>query len=333
MKPKHMFEEKIKTSWLKLFTLVVAATVMAELLIGSTPLSRIGQLLPQFLFYGSGVILVREITRRMGLGWTTIILLGLAYGIIEEGLALQSIFNPHFLNLNISYGSAWGVNWVWAEYLTGFHCFWGMTGAILLCEEIYSADRDKPWVSLPVLWVVGCIYLLICVAFHALFVKLLVFQAALNLVVICLVIVILLITLALKLPQKQVDAEKNNVVKPVYSFWLIAFITFAAGVLWFLGIASVFVKDKVSLWISVPAGLVIVIIYFTLINKWKLMAIRNNIDRFAVVTGLLCAELVFGYNQTLANKQDHYGQMVLIVLVVSLLIILHKKSKKIHAVN
>jgi hypothetical protein len=327
-----MFTEKVKTSWLKLFTLVVAATVMAELLIGSTPFSRIAQLLPQFLFYGSGVILIREITRRMRLGWTTIILLGFAYGIIEEGLALQSIFNPHFLNLNIAYGRAWGVNWVWAEYLTGFHCFWGMTGAILLCEEIYPQDRDRPWVSVPVLWVVGVIYVLICVAFHFLFVKMLAFQAGSNLVMACALIIVLLITIALKLPRKRIDAENNAVAKPGYSFWLIALITFAAGVLWFLGIVSVFMKDKVSLWISVPGAFVIVIIYFTLINQWRLVAIKNNIDKFAIVTGLLCAELVFGYNQTLANQLDHYGQMVLIVLVVSLLIILYKKSKKIHAV-
>src|SRR5262245_24957293 len=70
--------------------LALTSTLMAELLEGSTPVSRINYLLPQFLFYGPAAILIREITRRMGRGWTTIILLGWAFGITEESVVLQT---------------------------------------------------------------------------------------------------------------------------------------------------------------------------------------------------------------------------------------------------
>src|SRR6186713_1284854 len=91
---------------LRYLTLVLASTLIAELLSGSTPLSRGNQRLPQFFLYGSGSVLIREITRRLGLGWGTLILLGFAFGLVEEGWALQSVFNPHFLGLDISYGRA-----------------------------------------------------------------------------------------------------------------------------------------------------------------------------------------------------------------------------------
>jgi hypothetical protein len=44
--------------------------------------------------YGGGALLIREVVRRRGLGWPSIILLALACGVLEEGLITQSLFNP-----------------------------------------------------------------------------------------------------------------------------------------------------------------------------------------------------------------------------------------------
>jgi len=323
-----MNKEKIKTSWPKLITLVIVSTLMAELLSGSTPFSRIVQLLPQFLLYGSGSVLVREITRRLGLGWKTVILLGFAFGIILEGLVLQSIFNPHFLGLNIAYGRALGVNWVWAEYLTGLHSFWSITGAILVCEVIYPKDRSEPWVSSAWLGISGGIYLLICVAFHFLFVKISHFQTQASQFISCALLAVALIVFALKLPREAVYNRNTTVTKHGFSFWVIALITCAAGVGWFLGIGSIMMANKIDLWITFPAGPLIIIVYFTLLNKWDLVAIRDDKDRLAIATGLLCADLLLGYTGTGANKIDHYGQIGLIVLTLSLLAVLFKRLRQ-----
>jgi hypothetical protein len=47
--------------------------------------------------YGPGVILIREAKIRWNKGWASIFLLGGAYGIVEEGLALRTLFNPKVL--------------------------------------------------------------------------------------------------------------------------------------------------------------------------------------------------------------------------------------------
>jgi hypothetical protein len=320
-----MNQEITKTSWAKLFTLIIVATLMAELLSGSTPFSRILQLLPQFLLYGSGAVLIREITRRLGLGWKTIILLGFTFGIIVEGLVLQSIFNPHFLGLDIAYGRALGVNWVWAEYLTGLHAFWSITGAIVVSEAIYPKGRNEPWVSPAWLRIIGGIFVLISVAFHFLFVKLFHFQATAGLFLCCALLVVALNIIALKQGREVVYVRNTAEIKPGYSFWVIALITCAAGVLWFLGIGAIMMQNKLSLWITIPAGPLVMIVYFTLLDKWKLVAIRDDKDRLAVAAGLLSADLILGYTGTLANRIDHYGQIGLIILTLTLLAVLFKR--------
>ena len=66
--------------------------------------------------YGSGALLIREVARRRGLGWSAILVMGAAYGILEEGVFIHSWFNPSFEGLHslAVYGRAWDTSWVWA---------------------------------------------------------------------------------------------------------------------------------------------------------------------------------------------------------------------------
>lgn len=73
--------------------------------------------------YTTGLILIREAVLRWRKGWASVFILGVAYGILEEGLALQTLFNPkaepvHELGV---YGHWIGVNWVWTTGLLLFH--------------------------------------------------------------------------------------------------------------------------------------------------------------------------------------------------------------------
>ena len=99
------------------FVLLLLSPVVAEVLSGSTPLLMFFNpfsLLLEVGLYGAGAILIRELALRRGLGWTKILLLGAAYGIVEEDLQIQSFFNAHHTGLgNLAvYGRALGVNWV-----------------------------------------------------------------------------------------------------------------------------------------------------------------------------------------------------------------------------
>lgn len=146
--------------------LLFLAPMTAELLTSSTPLRLFFvpfNLIVNLGLYGLGAILIRELARRRGLGWPRILLLGAAYGIIEEGLVIQSFFNPYHPGLgNLAvYGRLFGVNWVWAEGLTLFHAVFSITIPILLTELLFPARRRDPWLGKRGLRVVGSIFTLV----------------------------------------------------------------------------------------------------------------------------------------------------------------------------
>jgi len=138
--------------WLAALALYLLAPITAELLTGSTPpLSFLTPVSLLFLpaLYGSGALLIRETARRRGLGWWSIILLGAAYGVLEEGLVVTSWFNaawPDVAFLN-GYGRALGVNWYWALGLTAFHAIVSVTLPIILVEAAFPALAPLPWLG------------------------------------------------------------------------------------------------------------------------------------------------------------------------------------------
>jgi hypothetical protein len=82
-------------------TLFVLAPVIGEVLFGAIPLSRLPfGLLGVVGLYGGGAILVRELVVRRRLGAAWLVVLGLAYGLVEEGLVVQSLFDRHYRGLD-----------------------------------------------------------------------------------------------------------------------------------------------------------------------------------------------------------------------------------------
>jgi hypothetical protein len=98
-------------------------------------------------FYGAGVVLVREIAQRLRLNGWGIVLLGLAYALIEEGLALQTIFNPQGMDGEMMYGRAAGVNWFWAVLVCGYHVVWSVLIPIGMVHILFPRESGSPWLS------------------------------------------------------------------------------------------------------------------------------------------------------------------------------------------
>jgi hypothetical protein len=310
-----------------LVVLAIAATLMAEFLTGSTPLSRAYELGSELIMYGSGVIVIRETVRRLHLGWASILLLGMAYGLTEEGLVLQSVFNPHFLGLDNSFGRMAGVNWVWAEFITGLHCFWSITGSIIVTELIFFKKKQDPWLSKTGLWITGVIFAVICIAMHRLFVQLFHFTAAPLQLVALAVVVAAVIFLALRLsPAPAVFSPAQP--QPSRPFWMIALVTLLASAAWFLGLAAVFSgKNLGPLWIFL-AGPVLLGVYFYVTRRLLSLDMSDYTQRLAIATGLLASELIWGYWLTRQNSLDHYAQILCIILIALMVYFLHRHGKQ-----
>jgi hypothetical protein len=64
---------------------LVLAPIIAEFLLGDFSGRQLGFIAAFVPQYGGGALLVREMARRTGRGWPTMVLLALTYALIEEG--------------------------------------------------------------------------------------------------------------------------------------------------------------------------------------------------------------------------------------------------------
>lgn len=122
--------------------LLLLSPGIPEYLSGSSPLNAIilnplmfaFQLLANLGLYGPGVLLVREAKVRWGKGWGTVLLLGAAYGILEEGVALSTLFNPTAGPVGAlgAYGHWLGVNWVWVAGIIPVHMIYSISIPIMI---------------------------------------------------------------------------------------------------------------------------------------------------------------------------------------------------------
>jgi len=141
-----------KTAIIPTFTLFFLSPAVAELLSGSAPPSEFFNPIAFLLLtslYGSGAVLMRELMRRWEKGYGSLLLLGAAYGIIEEGLMVKSFFDPAWPDLGVlgTFGRWLGINWVWAEMLTIYHAVYSVTISVLLVELAFPSYSREHWVS------------------------------------------------------------------------------------------------------------------------------------------------------------------------------------------
>jgi len=128
-----------------------------EYLSSSSPINAIVLNPPQFVLqllanlglYGSGALLIHDAGIRWKKGWATILLLGAAYGVLEEGVALSTLFDPNAGPVGAlgAYGHWLGVNWIWAAGIVPFHAIFSISIPILLLGMAIPQTRLKPLLS------------------------------------------------------------------------------------------------------------------------------------------------------------------------------------------
>ncbi len=125
-------------------TLFFVAPLVAEFLLGDFPATWLPLILVLAPMYGGGALFIRELTRRTGRGWPTILLLGVAYAITEEAFTTQSLFNPHYLGMHAHLlAHAWipslGIGAWWTIFMLNVHAFWSVGVSIALAEGLFPS--------------------------------------------------------------------------------------------------------------------------------------------------------------------------------------------------
>jgi hypothetical protein len=218
--------------------LLVLSPVAAEYLSGYqmfNPLVLLGYLGIFVPLYGTVAVLVREVTRRTGRGWPTILLLGAAFGLIQAGLIDQSLFNPGYLD---SQDPAWAEAWreerqatripgldVSASHLLGFvtgHMIMTFAAPIAVVEGAVPRLADRPWLGRAGLTAIGLLYLLGAVVVYVYDTSPRGFLAAPAQLVGTLVVAAALVAVGLALPRR---GAATTSAKPAPTPWLVGVAT------------------------------------------------------------------------------------------------------------
>jgi len=211
------------------FVLFFMSPYVAEYLLGNLSIGAIAAMLIVAPLYGGGAIIIREIARRTGRGWPTIVMLALAYGLFEEGISLQTLFNPDYLGLHLlqqAYVPSLGIGGWWTVYVLTLHVIWSISVPIALTEALFAERRTTPWLGNLGLGVAVILFLIGLVVNHALTGKMEKFSASMLQLGSVAVLIVLVVTMGFWIGRKR-EIRTGFVPK----LWQLGAFTFTLGLL------------------------------------------------------------------------------------------------------
>ncbi|MEV0567566.1 hypothetical protein [Dactylosporangium sp. NPDC050588] len=125
--------------------LAVLAPVAAEVTLGTVPLRLAWAWLVFAPVYSAGALFAREVVRRAGGGYPHLLLMGVAYGLLEEGLALQSLTSPHLYHAADWAPRLFGVNTAYAELNLVYHAVFSIAVPVALTELCFARHGTAPY--------------------------------------------------------------------------------------------------------------------------------------------------------------------------------------------
>lgn len=285
-----------------LLTLLVLAPLIAEVLEGSTHLTNLFAFPTQIGVYGCAALLIRASVRSQRKGWIALLLLGIAYGLAEECLILQTSLYPLFVaDPQHIYGRLLGVNWIYLLWAVGYESIWSIVLPIQLTELLFPEQRDDPWLGRTGLIVTAIFFLLASFATWFLWTQIAVpkftkvhYQPPLLTIVTAFVVVVALVGLVLISRTPLRFARANTRVAP--HPWLVGVVACVLGLLWFAPLllhygifpAFPFVLALVFI-LALAVGTLWLILYWSAAQGW------GDEQRLALIFGAILACMLAGF--------------------------------------
>lgn len=311
-------------TFLRSLSLAVTSAVTAEFLLGDQYLggmAPIGQQVVQLVlytaFYGSAAVLIREIARRTGHGWPSILTMALAFGMLEEGVLTQSLFNPNYVGAHLLVAGfiPWlGTAGPWLIFVLTLHVVWSIGSPIAVMEGAFDSApwlKHAGWLAVPaVLFAIGGAAIFGVSALYG-------FMASAPQLLASVLIAAALVVVALLLPRRSDEVEPGRVGRTSAAagrtaarYWIsvaVAFVLTAAFQ------ASYEYLRNVSPWLSVACLLVVLAcgILFTVIAR---------VDAAGLGTGAILTYCVVGLmNAGGAGSAAVIEQVTLVVIALAVL--------------
>jgi len=313
-----METERSRLRFLPALALFLLSPAIGELLSGSAPPAEFFTPFGFFMIvclYGSGAVVVRELRVRWKKGVGSVLLLGAAYGVLEEGLLVTSWFSPYWVDLGSMavYGRWLGVNWVWAEMLTIYHAVFSITIPILLVELAFPRRRGESWVGRKVFVSLVGVLFGVTVFGLWLFSTLMKYWTPLPQYLFGIAVMLAFVYSARRLPSDWGMRGQKALPKPVV-FWLVAA---AGGFAFFLGFYS---SPSLVPWpLAMLYGVLLVFLISRFLRRFDWRGKASDTHVFALCSGALMFFLVFAPLQELdKTRADVRTGMSFVALVFAI---------------
>lgn len=306
------------------FVLFFMSPYVAEFLLGNISVSAFPALIFLAPLYGGGALLVREVARRTGRGWPTIVLLALAYGLVEEGLVIQTLFNPHYLGLSLlneAFVPALGIGGWWTPFVLTLHTVWSISVPIAVTEALFAGRRETPWLGKIGLTVTSILYVIGCGLIYAMTRKQDTFMASSMQLTAVAVLIVACVFFAFRF-RKTVGVMAGAVAHPM-----------AVGVLTFaLGMAFMSAHAVIHGWSIVAVYAAIFVVGIALLSFWSRRARWTPRHTLAAAGGAMLTYACTAFPQEpvvgLKGNVDLVGNVIFAVVAVALLVAAARAEKK-----
>lgn len=271
------------------------APLVGEFLLGNLPITWLWALISLAPLYGGGALLIRETARRLKLGWPGVVLLGLAYAVVEEALVTQSLFNPNYLGLRLldyGYISSLGIGAWWTVFVLAIHTIWSTAVPIALVESVSSGDRHTPWLGRVGLVVTALLFALGCLMSYTFGQQQEPFVASTGQIVASCVVVLLLVVGSIAISRSQREAPANPMAAPNVRTVCVSTLILSS-----LFLALVNTPHTVPAGLTVSAMVGVLIGGSALLVRWSRRSGWSGRHQVAAVGGLLLTYVWYGFWQ------------------------------------
>ena len=283
------------------------------------------------LLYGGGALTARELKVRWGKGMGSLLLLGAAYGVLEEGLMVASFLNPRWMDLGVLgvFGRWMGVNWVWAVELTAYHAIVSVTVPVMLAELAYPEARGAPWLKGAWRFVVPGLLLADVVAGLFIFSAFTGFRPPPAQYALMVLVTAAFIIMARRLPADWARRGTRPMRRPIfYALVTLAGAIACGAIFWVLPNALAFPLAPVLVTL-LGASTVVGLIVFLAGYDWNR---ATAMHRYGIVAGSLALFIPFALLQELdASRLDDASGMSLVGLSFLIGLLLLRRKLRIEA--
>ncbi len=325
--------------------LLVSTPLIAEFLLGDFSVREVSYLGIFIPLYGASALFIREMVRRTGRGWKSMLLAALTFALLAEGIVNQTLFNPNYAGAHLlKYGfiPSLGTSFNYAAFILVLHSIWSISVPIALVEGFAGERKNEPWLRMPEVIGVGLLALLGLAGTTASTIARFKYISSPLQYGTVAVLIVLLIFVAFRLLRRPTANSSDSLAKPAPSVWLVLIISTllsSAFMLWFHYAPGNKLNPALGLvvFLAIDAAAIMAFLLWSRSAGWR------GAHLVAAATGAVLTYGWFGLRRLIVNGKtalgmkaepvDIVGQVILLLALLGLCWLAYKRQAQTRAAS